>query len=73
MGICKRLVAERGPHQTLAKASHDDPSLAYLIGILVVCAIAGGGWIYSRKCHGVDACAAQSAEGHERDVPKEPQ
>ena len=39
MGICKRLVAERGPHQTLAKASHDDPSLAYLIGILVVCAI----------------------------------
>jgi hypothetical protein len=44
---------------------------AYLIGILVVCAIAGGGWIiYSRKCHGVDACAAQSAEGHERDVPK---
>lgn len=46
---------------------------AYLIGILAVCAIAGGGWIYSRKCHGVDACAAQSAEGHERDAPKEPQ
>ena len=40
---------------------------AYLIGILLVCAIAGGAWIYSRKCHGV------SAEGHERDVPKEPQ
>ena len=41
---------------------------AYLIGILAVCAIAGGGWIYSRN-----ACAAQSAEDHERDVPKEPQ
>ena len=47
---------------------------AYLISILVVCAIAGGGWIYSRKCHGVDTCAAQSAERrHERDLPKEPQ
>ena len=46
---------------------------AYLIGILVVFAIAGGAWIYSRKCHGVDACAAQSAESHERDAPKEPQ
>jgi hypothetical protein len=46
---------------------------AYLIGILAVCAIAGGGWMYSRTCHGVDVCAAQSAEGHERDVPKEPQ
>jgi hypothetical protein len=46
---------------------------AYLIAVLLVCAIAGGGWIYSRKCHGVDACAAQSAESHERDVPKEPQ
>jgi hypothetical protein len=45
----------------------------YLIGILAVCAIAGGGWMYSRTCHGVDACAAQSAESHERDAPKEPQ
>ena len=27
MGICRRLVAERGPHQTLTKASHDDPTL----------------------------------------------
>ena len=45
--------------------------LAYAIGaIFVVCAIAAAGWIYSRKCHGVDACAAES---HERDVPKEPQ
>ena len=38
---------------------------AYLIGILVVCAIAGGGWIYSRKCHGVDACAANEGAGED--------
>ena len=46
----------------------------FLIGIIiVVCAIVGGAWLYSRKCHGIDACAAQSAESHERDTPKEPQ
>jgi hypothetical protein len=73
MGICKKLVAKGGPNQrTLTKASHDDPTLGLFNRILAVCAIAGGGWMYSRTCHGVDACAAQSAEGHERDVPKEP-
>jgi hypothetical protein len=46
---------------------------AYAIGILSVCAAAAGAWNYSHKCHGVDACAAQSAEGHERDLPGEPQ
>jgi hypothetical protein len=46
---------------------------AYAICIVLVCAIAAGVWNYARKCHGVDACAAQSAEGHERDSPKEPQ
>jgi hypothetical protein len=46
---------------------------ALLIFALVVCGFIGGAWIYSRKCHGVDACAAQSAEGHERDTPSEPQ
>jgi hypothetical protein len=74
MGICEKLVAEGGPHQTLKTAVMTIRRWAYLIGILLVCAIAGGAWmIYSRKCHGVDACAAQSAEGHERDVPREPQ
>jgi hypothetical protein len=47
---------------------------AYAIGILFVCAaIAAGVWNYAHKCHGVDACAAQSAEGRERDSPSEPQ
>jgi hypothetical protein len=46
---------------------------AYAIGILFVAAIAAGVWNYAHKCHGVDACAAQSAEGHERDSPSEPQ
>jgi hypothetical protein len=46
-----------------------------LLSIALICAIASAAWVYSysRKCHGVDACAAQSAEGHERDVPSEPQ
>ncbi len=46
--------------------------VVYLIGILFICAIAVGVWNYAHKCHGVDACAAQSAEGHERDAPSEP-
>jgi hypothetical protein len=44
-----------------------------LIVVLVVCAALAGAWVYSRKCHGVDACAAQTAEGHERDTPSEAQ
>ena len=43
------------------------------MGVLVACAVTAGGWLYSHKCHGIDACAAQSAESHERDAPKEPQ
>jgi hypothetical protein len=46
---------------------------ALLIVVLVLCASLGGAWVYSRKCHGVDACAAQTAEGHERDKPDEAQ
>jgi hypothetical protein len=46
----------------------------YVIGIVLVCAVAGGGWYlyYKGKCHGVDECAARAAEGHERDTPGEP-
>jgi len=44
-----------------------------LIFVLAFCAFIGGAWIYSQKCRGIDACAAQSAEGHERDKPSEAQ
>jgi hypothetical protein len=46
-------------------------SWAYLIGLLLVCLILGT-WYYKSKCRGLDACAAESAEEHERDTPKEP-
>jgi hypothetical protein len=45
---------------------------AILIGLILACAIAGS-WIYryQTRCHGIDDCAAQSAEGRERDTPSE--
>jgi hypothetical protein len=46
---------------------------AILIGLILVGAIAGTWYYrYQSKCHGIDACAAQSAEGRERDAPSEP-
>jgi len=46
---------------------------ALLIGLILVCAIAGTWYYrYQGKCHGIDDCAAQSAEGRERDAPSEP-
>jgi hypothetical protein len=47
-------------------------SWAYLIGLILICSMAGTWYYYKSKCHGVDECAAQSAEGHERDTPREP-
>jgi len=45
----------------------------YVIGIALICAVAGGAWYrYQGNCHGVDDCAARTAEGHERDTPPEP-
>jgi len=47
-------------------------SWIYLLGLALICAIAGG-WYYNyrSKCHGIDECAAQ-AEGKERATPSEP-
>jgi hypothetical protein len=45
----------------------------YLIGLSLLCAAFAGVRFYNSKCHDVDACAAQSAEGHERDTPTEAQ
>lgn len=46
---------------------------AFLIGLVLVCAIAGTWYYrYQAKCHGMDECAARSAEGRERDAPSEP-
>lgn len=46
---------------------------AFLIGFIVVCAIAGTWYYrYQAKCHGIDECAARSAESRERDAPSEP-
>ena len=49
-------------------------SWIYLIGVVLICSLAGAAWYvkYNSKCHGIDACAAQSAEGRERDTPLEP-
>jgi hypothetical protein len=44
-----------------------------LLLVVGIGAIATGTWYYRSKCHGVDACAAAAAEGHERDTPSEPQ
>ena len=48
-------------------------SWAYLLALVLICAIAGGWFYYYKsKCHGIDECAAQAAEGKERDAPSEP-
>jgi hypothetical protein len=48
-------------------------SWAYLLALVLICAIAGGWYYYYKsKCHGMDECAAQAAEGKERDTPSEP-
>jgi hypothetical protein len=44
-----------------------------LLGILAICAVAGGILYYKSKCHGVDTCAAEAAESQERDKPTETQ
>jgi hypothetical protein len=45
---------------------------ALLIGLILIGATAAT-WYYNyrSKCHGIDECAAQAAEGHERDTPTE--
>jgi hypothetical protein len=49
-------------------------SWAYLLGLVLICAIAGSWYYYYKsRCHGIDDCAAQAAESRERDAPKEPQ
>jgi hypothetical protein len=35
---------------------------AYLIGFVLICSIAGTWHYYRSRCHGIDACAALSAE-----------
>jgi hypothetical protein len=43
-----------------------------LICLILASSIAGAWIYYNSRCHGVDECAAQAAEGHERDAPREP-
>ena len=47
-------------------------SWVYVLGLVLICAAAGA-WYYNykSKCHGMDECAAQAAEGRERDAPSE--
>jgi len=46
---------------------------ALLIGLILAGAIAGTWYYrYQAQCHGIDECAARSAEGRERDAPSEP-
>ena len=48
-------------------------SWAYLIGLVLICVIAGSWYYYyTNQCHGMDECAAQAAESRERDTPREP-
>jgi hypothetical protein len=44
-----------------------------LVIVVIGGSIAAGTRYYLSKCHGMDACAAADAEGHERDKPSEPQ
>ena len=45
---------------------------AFVIGFILIGAIAVGWYTnYRSKCHGMDDCAAQAAEGRERDTPAE--
>jgi hypothetical protein len=44
-----------------------------IVIVVIVGSIAAGTRYYFSKCHGMDACAAADAEGHERDKPSEPQ
>lgn len=48
-------------------------SWAYLLGLVLICAIAASSYYYyNSKCHGMDECTAQAAESRERDAPSEP-
>jgi hypothetical protein len=47
--------------------------LFLLLAVAVIGSIVVGTRYYLSQCHGVDACAAATAEGHERDKPDEPQ
>jgi hypothetical protein len=45
---------------------------AFLVGLILIGAIAVTWYFnYRSKCHGMDECAARSAEGRERDTPTE--
>jgi hypothetical protein len=60
--------ASHGQRLTMSKRSW-----FYLLALVLICAIAGGWYYYYKsKCHGIDECAAQAAEGRERDAPSEP-
>jgi len=43
--------------------------------VLVLAGAAAGTWyyFYQGKCHGIDDCAARSAESRERDPPRDAQ
>ena len=48
--------------------------LSVLLFLVVIgCAIAVGTWWYRSRCWGMDACAAEKAESHERVKPSETQ
>ena len=41
--------------------------------VIIAGAIAAGTWYYRSRCWGMDACAAEKAESHERNKPSETQ
>jgi hypothetical protein len=42
------------------------PSRAYFLLFVAACSIAASAYYYDSRCHGVDECAAQAAESHEK-------
>ena len=44
-----------------------------LLLVIIAGAITAGTWYYRSRCWGMDACAAEKAESHERDKPSETQ
>ena len=65
--LCRNVAAK------IRKSEMTNRASVYIIGAVIIGGICGVGvWTYLRNCHGLDACAAQSAESHERDKPSDP-
>ena len=44
-----------------------------VLGVVLICAVVAGVFIYKSKCRGADACAADAADRQERVKPTETQ